>query len=99
MQAKRTEKHGTADCVTLKHDCRVLIFSNFILLGGTGVIYGGFKNYGAAKIVSDPTRVVLLLNMVGRGEDESALETETIEECEKFGPVKCCAIREVSSSS
>ena len=44
-----------------------------------------------------PTRVVMLLNMVGPGEVDSELESDTREECTKYGSVKQVAIREVTS--
>lgn len=46
---------------------------------------------------AQPTRVVMLLNMVGPGEVDSELEGDTREECAKYGPVKQVAIREVTS--
>ncbi|KAF3859420.1 hypothetical protein F7725_021819 [Dissostichus mawsoni] len=39
------------------------------------------------EILKNPTKVVLLRNMVGRGEVDEDLEGETKEECEKYGKV------------
>ena len=46
---------------------------------------------------SQPTRVVLLLNMVGPGEVDGELEGDTREECTKYGSVKSVAIREMTN--
>ncbi|KAA0721141.1 Splicing factor 45 45 kDa-splicing factor RNA-binding motif protein 17 [Triplophysa tibetana] len=43
-----------------------------------------------------PTKVVLLRNMVGRGEVDEDLEAETKEECEKYGKVTKCVIFEIA---
>lgn len=43
----------------------------------------------------DATRVVLLQNMVGPGEVDNDLESETKEECEKYGDVVKCLIYEI----
>jgi len=39
--------------------------------------------------------VVLLKNMVGREEVDSSLESETAEECQKFGTVEQCVVHQV----
>uniref|UniRef100_H2TQN4 Splicing factor 45 n=1 Tax=Takifugu rubripes TaxID=31033 RepID=H2TQN4_TAKRU len=46
------------------------------------------------EILKNPTKVVLLRNMVGRGEVDEDLEEETKEECEKYGKVVKCVIFE-----
>ncbi|KAJ8269195.1 hypothetical protein COCON_G00118020 [Conger conger] len=48
------------------------------------------------EILKCPTKVVLLRNMVGRGEVDEDLEGETKEECEKYGKVIKCVIFEIS---
>ncbi|XP_056604489.1 splicing factor 45 [Triplophysa dalaica] len=47
------------------------------------------------EILKCPTKVVLLRNMVGRGEVDEDLEAETKEECEKYGKVTKCVIFEI----
>lgn len=51
------------------------------------------------EILKCPTKVVLLRNMVGRGEVDEDLEVETKEECEKYGKVVKCVIFEISGVS
>ncbi|CAM9551982.1 unnamed protein product [Ascophyllum nodosum] len=46
-------------------------------------------------LFSNPTRVLLLKNMVGPGEVDDELEGETQGECERFGPVRRCIIYEM----
>ncbi|CAM9975945.1 unnamed protein product [Pylaiella littoralis] len=46
-------------------------------------------------LFSNPTRVLLLKNMVGPGEVDDELEAETSGECERFGPVRRCLIFEI----
>ncbi|XP_061524093.1 splicing factor 45 [Phyllopteryx taeniolatus] len=48
------------------------------------------------EILKTPTKVVLLRNMVGRGEVDEDLEGETKEECEKYGKVIKCVIFEIA---
>uniref|UniRef100_A0A8D3ALQ2 Splicing factor 45 n=1 Tax=Scophthalmus maximus TaxID=52904 RepID=A0A8D3ALQ2_SCOMX len=48
------------------------------------------------EILKNPTKVVLLRNMVGRGEVDEDLEGETKEECEKYGKVIKCVIFEIA---
>ncbi|XP_028276421.1 splicing factor 45 isoform X2 [Parambassis ranga] len=48
------------------------------------------------EILKCPTKVVLLRNMVGRGEVDEDLEGETKEECEKYGKVVKCVIFEIA---
>ncbi|XP_072327120.1 splicing factor 45 isoform X2 [Scyliorhinus torazame] len=47
------------------------------------------------EILKNPTKVVLLRNMVGAGEVDDDLEGETKEECEKYGKVSKCVIFEI----
>lgn len=44
---------------------------------------------------NQPTRVILLQNMVGPGEVDDDLEAETKEECKKYGDVVKCLIYEI----
>lgn len=46
------------------------------------------------EIMKNPTKVVLLRNMVGPGEVDDDLEPETQEECSKYGDVTKCVIFE-----
>lgn len=48
----------------------------------------------AIRVKGRPTRVLLLLNMVGPGEVDSGLQAEIEEECTKYGPVEKVAIHE-----
>ncbi|XP_020511945.1 splicing factor 45 isoform X2 [Labrus bergylta] len=48
------------------------------------------------EILKNPTKVVLLRNMVGPGEVDEDLEGETKEECEKYGKVTRCVIFEIA---
>jgi len=47
-------------------------------------------------LFSNPSCVVLLKNMVGRGEVDEMLAEECKQECSKYGPVNTCVIFEVS---
>lgn len=47
------------------------------------------------ELMKNPTKVVLLTNMVGPGEVDEDLEPETKEECSKYGEVVKCVIFEV----
>jgi splicing factor 45 len=47
------------------------------------------------EMMRNPTRVVLLTNMVGPGEVDDDLEPETKEECSKYGEVVKCVIFEI----
>lgn len=47
------------------------------------------------EIMRNPTKVVLLKNMVGPGEVDDDLEPETKEECSKYGEVTKCVIFEL----
>lgn len=46
-------------------------------------------------IVKNPTKVILLENMVGAGEVDNDLQPEVIEECAKYGEVTNCLIYEI----
>lgn len=45
--------------------------------------------------LKNPSSVLLIVNMVGKGEVDEALVRETATECSKYGPVKDCAVYEV----
>ncbi|XP_060926690.1 splicing factor 45 [Limanda limanda] len=74
------------------------------LLGVAETFAGGFSADPSKKsdanplteILKNPTKVVLLRNMVGRGEVDEDLEGETKEECEKYGKVIKCVIFEIA---
>jgi len=51
----------------------------------------------AIRVKGRPTRVILLLNMVGPGEVDKDLQGEIEEECTKYGPVERTAIHEVKT--
>lgn len=74
-------------------------------LSGVGETSGGSSAADSSKkteanplteILKNPTKVVLLRNMVGRGEVDEDLEGETKEECEKYGKVVKCVIFEIA---
>lgn len=48
-----------------------------------------------AELLKNPSKVVVLRNMVGPGEVDDELEPETKEECQKYGPVVRCVIFEI----
>lgn len=50
------------------------------------------------EIMKNPSKVVLLRNMVGPGEVDDDLEPETKEECSKYGEVVKCLIFEIKGS-
>jgi hypothetical protein len=58
--------------------------------------YGAAWMQGAAQFVGNPTKIVLLKNMVGPGEVDDGLEDEVAEEVSKFGEVFRVLIFEVS---
>lgn len=47
------------------------------------------------SIIKNPTKVILLENMVGPGEVDNDLQPEVIEECTKYGEVKNCLVYEI----
>ncbi|GFO44530.1 splicing factor 45-like [Plakobranchus ocellatus] len=47
------------------------------------------------NLLKNPSKVLLLQNMVGPGEVDDELEPETAEECSKYGKVNKCVIYEV----
>lgn len=53
------------------------------------------KAQSIAAVMKNPTKVVLLTNMVGPGEVDEDLQPEVIEECSKYGEVKKCLIFEM----
>lgn len=48
-----------------------------------------------ANLLKNPSKVILLRNMVGSGEVDDDLEPETAEECAKYGKVVKCLIFEI----
>jgi splicing factor 45 len=62
---------------------------------GVAIPTAGNGTTAAAAATPVPSRVVLLLNMVGRGEVDDELEQETADECAKFGRVLKCTVFEV----
>ncbi|KAG2460174.1 SPF45 factor, partial [Polypterus senegalus] len=69
-----------------------------IIVGDVTDKYSSKKSEGnpLTEILKYPTKVVLLRNMVGGGEVDEDLESETKEECEKYGKVVKCVIFEIS---
>ncbi|XP_076153024.1 splicing factor 45 [Alosa pseudoharengus] len=63
---------------------------------GAGAASGSEPN-PLTEILKCPTKVVILRNMVGRGEVDEDLEAETKEECEKYGKVTKCVIFEIAN--
>ncbi|KAI7692860.1 Splicing factor 45 [Sarcoptes scabiei] len=55
------------------------------------------ENLPITEMLKNPSRVVLLRNMVGPGEVDNELEPETKEECSKYGEVIRCRIDEVKN--
>lgn len=53
------------------------------------------KVLSMAEVMKNPTKTVLLQNMVGPGEVDEDLEPETAEECTKYGEVEKCVIFEI----
>lgn len=51
------------------------------------------------NLLKNPSKVVLLRNMVGPGEVDDDLEPETAEECAKYGKVIKCVIFEIPGAS
>jgi len=51
-----------------------------------------------ANLLRNPSKVIVLRNMVGPGEVDDDLESETAEECSKFGKVIKCVIFEIPGS-
>lgn len=50
------------------------------------------------NLLKNPSKVILLRNMVGPGEVDEDLEPETAEECEKYGKVARCLIFEIPNN-
>lgn len=59
---------------------------------------GSETEKSVTEMLKNPTRVIVLRNMVGRGQVDAELEPEVREECSKFGEVLNCAVFEVSES-
>lgn len=53
------------------------------------------KSEPITELIKNPTKVILLRNMVGPGEVDDDLESETKEECSKYGEVIRCLIYEI----
>ena len=53
------------------------------------------KVQSVIPLLKNPTKVVLLQNMVGPGEVDDDLQPEVEEECSKYGEVKRCLIYEI----
>ena len=53
------------------------------------------KVQSVMPLLKNPTKVVLLQNMVGPGEVDDDLQPEVVEECSKYGDVKQCLIYEI----
>ncbi|KAK2172815.1 hypothetical protein NP493_926g01073 [Ridgeia piscesae] len=51
------------------------------------------------NLLANPTKVILLRNMVGPGEVDDDLEPETAEECSKYGKVVRCVIFEMPNGA
>eukprot|EP00483_Globobulimina_turgida_P011301 UN11323 len=63
-------------------------------LKGCLVPVGGIGGYNQLMSVQDPSNVLLLQNMAGKGQVDMDLKAETIEECKNFGPVLDCIVHE-----
>lgn len=53
------------------------------------------SNESITEMMKNPSKVILLRNMVGPGEVDDDLEPETKEECSKYGDVASCVIFEM----
>lgn len=58
----------------------------------------GSSSTSITELMKNPTKAVLLTNMVGPGEVDEELEPEVKEECSKYGEVVKCVIYEVPSN-
>jgi len=70
------------------------ISSGTVFPPGVAIIQENSKSHS-----TKPTKVVLLRNMVGRGQVDDELEAETAEECAKYGKVLRCVVYEASNTS
>ncbi|XP_022673012.1 splicing factor 45-like isoform X3 [Varroa destructor] len=61
----------------------------------SGAIQPAAEEQSITEILKNPTKVVLLRNMVGPGEVDEELEPETKEECGRYGEVVKCVIHEL----
>ena len=57
------------------------------------------KTQSMSEVMKNPTKVVLLTNMVGPGEVDDDLQPEVIEECSKYGEVAKCLIYEMPTGA
>eukprot|EP01059_Diplonema_ambulator_P021513 TRINITY_DN3573_c0_g1_i4.p1 TRINITY_DN3573_c0_g1~~TRINITY_DN3573_c0_g1_i4.p1 ORF type:complete len:275 (+),score=86.64 TRINITY_DN3573_c0_g1_i4:335-1159(+) len=60
---------------------------------------GASRKKGNTKITGAPTKIVLLRNLVGRGEVDPGLKGEVARECQKYGDVKGIEIYEDADPS
>jgi hypothetical protein len=70
--------------------------------GGRGVTApssGWVSTPKRQKQEAPPSCLVMMRNMVGKGEVDADLRGEIAEECTKFGPVLKCVVHEISSST
>eukprot|EP00474_Spongospora_subterranea_P010379 CRZ10837.1 hypothetical protein [Spongospora subterranea] len=65
--------------------------------GHVVVIEPASKRKKQKVVAEEEDGVVLLENMVGKGEVDGELERETAEECSRFGLVRKCIVRELES--
>ncbi|XP_064605409.1 splicing factor 45-like isoform X2 [Liolophura sinensis] len=54
------------------------------------------QQFTNVNLLKNPSKVILLLNMVGPGEVDEELQPETAEECSKYGKVIKCVIFELT---
>uniref|UniRef100_A0AAX7UDI3 Splicing factor 45 n=1 Tax=Astatotilapia calliptera TaxID=8154 RepID=A0AAX7UDI3_ASTCA len=80
---------------TSKRGGKIIIVSHILKCASTDSSKKSDAN-PLTEILKNPTKVVLLRNMVGRGEVDEDLEGETKEECEKYGKVVKCVIFEIA---
>ncbi|KNC98626.1 uncharacterized protein SPPG_06308 [Spizellomyces punctatus DAOM BR117] len=64
-------------------------------LTGAGTGLNGQNAPVISPVHQEPSRVVLLINMVGPGEADASLQQETAEECSRYGKVERCTVFEV----
>jgi len=63
----------------------------------TVIASGPLKSKNGTIIKGNPSKVILLTNMVGPGEVDDDLQTETAGECSKYGGVEKCLIFEITT--
>ncbi|TPX62498.1 hypothetical protein SpCBS45565_g07005 [Spizellomyces sp. 'palustris'] len=64
-------------------------------LAGAGTALSGQSTSVIPRVHQEPSRVVLLINMVGPGEADASLQQETADECSRYGKVERCTVFEV----